>query len=781
MSDSAVRSRIDAAVAADMSARARALDVAQSFLVQAPAGSGKTELLIQRFLALLAHVDRPERIVAMTFTRKAAGEMRERIVRALAEAAEDARHPVATPHAQRTRELAKAALLQDARQGWHLTAHPARLSVQTIDAFCAGLARQAPLATRLGAVPRIEERARPLYETAVREALADADADDPDWRRLLAHFDNDAAQAVALLAGMLGKRDQWLRELPRGERAAFRAQLEASLAQEIRGELATIAAAFPAELVATLPLFQRYAAENAVGARRAEGVAANLIACAEAGGLPPVAVDALDDWRALASWLLIAKEAQFRKTIDKDGGFPAKASGEGALLRAERNDGMRALLGELAAVPGLADALDAARRLPPPSYTDDAWSVVSALLDLLPRLAARLTMVFRDAGALDFTQGTLGALAALGDEDAPTDLLLKLDLRIDHLLIDEFQDTSYPQLMLLRRLTARLDAGRRAHAVRGRRSDAVDLSLSRSRGAHLRRGAGAEVGGGRAGGVPGARAQFSLACGTRRVGQRRLSSRARRPQRSMAQRGRVRARHVRASRASPRFGDRRPRGRRDRRKPIASSAVFALRWTPAASRSPFSFAHARTSIASCRHCGRQAFLTRRSGSTRSPNARPFWISPRSRMRSPSRRIASRGSRSCARPGAVSRCRTSSRWRRRPTRIRRNRWRRCWKRQRPSPGYRTKDGSASFALRNACGLSSPRAGGRRSRAGCGAPGSHWAAARRSTTRSTSTPRNAISRCSGNTTSRATFRTGPRSSRRSTISAPKPRSTRRCACR
>src|SRR6195256_581695 len=67
----------------DGAERAAALDVSRSFVVQAPAGSGKTELLIQRYLALLSRVERPEAIVAMTFTRKAAGEIRERIVGAL--------------------------------------------------------------------------------------------------------------------------------------------------------------------------------------------------------------------------------------------------------------------------------------------------------------------------------------------------------------------------------------------------------------------------------------------------------------------------------------------------------------------------------------------------------------------------------------------------------------------------------------------------------------------------------------------------------------------------
>src|SRR3954465_5253662 len=104
---------------ADQAARERALDPSRSFIVQAPAGSGKTELLIQRFLTLLAIVDQPEAIVAVTFTRKAAGEMRHRIVEALLNASKGDNESDSLKEPERqTRKLSRRVLAHDKQRGW---------------------------------------------------------------------------------------------------------------------------------------------------------------------------------------------------------------------------------------------------------------------------------------------------------------------------------------------------------------------------------------------------------------------------------------------------------------------------------------------------------------------------------------------------------------------------------------------------------------------------------------------------------------------------------------
>ena len=197
----------------DSAARDQALDVSRSFIVQAPAGSGKTELLIQRILSLLATVRQPEEILAITFTRKAAGEMKERLLLAL-ERATDATPP-AEAHERTTWERAVRVLQQDAELGWNLRANPSRFQVMTIDSFCSGLSRRMPWLTRLGDQPGICDDPEKLYRQATENYLAiiESSEQSSSITRILEHLDNRLDRLRDLLINMLGRRDQWIRHV----------------------------------------------------------------------------------------------------------------------------------------------------------------------------------------------------------------------------------------------------------------------------------------------------------------------------------------------------------------------------------------------------------------------------------------------------------------------------------------------------------------------------------------------------------------------------------------
>ena len=145
-----------AALAEDAAARAAAVDTSRSFLLQAPAGSGKTTVLVCRLLALLASVDEPEEVLAITFTRKAAAEMRERVVGALRAA--EAGLP---DQARIERPYALAALANAGARGWDLLATPARLRIQTIDAFNHGIVARLPVSAIFSAAPHGASAAMP--------------------------------------------------------------------------------------------------------------------------------------------------------------------------------------------------------------------------------------------------------------------------------------------------------------------------------------------------------------------------------------------------------------------------------------------------------------------------------------------------------------------------------------------------------------------------------------------------------------------------------------------
>src|SRR5450756_1763152 len=315
----------DAVPIPDLRSREEAVAPSRSFIVQAPAGSGKTELLIQRYLGLLATVNEPEEIVAITFTRKAAAEMRERVLEAFGQVI--AGKEPGSEHERRAR-------------GWRITDSPARLRIQTIDSLCAALTRQMPMLSKFGSQPESIEDAGALYAEAARatvDLIESKDAAADYVERLLVHLDNNVARVEDLLIEMLRRRDHWLRHVMLKQRAG----LERALVAERRAVLDQVQALVPLPERGELLAIANYSLGN-----RGEAL---LVAFP--GG------DDAQIWATLAEVVLTRNDA-WRAKVDKRHGFPVSAAGKAWKER------LAALIATLAD-DRLCAALADTRRLPP--------------------------------------------------------------------------------------------------------------------------------------------------------------------------------------------------------------------------------------------------------------------------------------------------------------------------------------------------------------------------------------------------------------------------------
>ncbi len=434
----------------DEQARSSALDIARSFLVQAPAGSGKTTVLTCRLLALLGRAAQPEEILAITFTRKAAAEMRARALQALQDAAAGqvrAGREIEAP-------LAAAALRRDRELDWHLLDNPARLRILTIDAFCQGIASQLPVTARAGLQWRVAIPARHLYAAAARRVLERALREGElceEAQLLFQRLDNHWERLEDLLILMLEERAHWLPRVLSADHTDLSRSVAQNLQVLIRQQLGAVVTLMPAALLNEgLELSRRAAARLAAdGASTAATEAAALVWPAAHAALAAEPAQ-LPCWRFLCAMALKA-DGNWRSKWDKRNGVPIEDKASKPRLAQ--------WVANLAGIEGMPEMLREVLALPDAAIPADDTATLEALSLLLRHAAAELQLEFAQQGEVDHAAIAAAARSALTEDGQPTDLALRSGAAIRHLLIDEFQDTSLEQFELLRALSAGWESG----------------------------------------------------------------------------------------------------------------------------------------------------------------------------------------------------------------------------------------------------------------------------------------------------------------------------------
>jgi ATP-dependent exoDNAse (exonuclease V) beta subunit len=436
----------------DAQPRLEALDTTHSFLVEAPAGSGKTGLLIQRYLKLLAAEDitDPAQVLAITFTRKATGELRERVLLHLNAAARGT--PAANDFDHATRALASAVLTRDAALGWGLLDQPARLNLRTIDSVCVDIARALPVLSGSAGTLAPSEDAKPLHAEAARRTVMFLGGEDAGLsqaiEQMLLHRDGSLTDLESLIANMLATREQWLGMLPSGtfddatlDREVL-PRMEHLLDQVICRSLTHLGQLMPPDLQHR---FARLAARLGNHPPHASVAESPIAICRELTAAPGQAAVDLAYWSALAYLAVTPSSQTWRKSLQANHlkfELPKKEKPE-----------LADIIAECAEIPGLLEALCDLSNLPPAQYPPEQWRVARHLIRILAQALTELQQVFAARGQCDFSEIALVARRALRNDADGQDLARATGLRFRHLLVDEMQDTSTGQYELIELLT----------------------------------------------------------------------------------------------------------------------------------------------------------------------------------------------------------------------------------------------------------------------------------------------------------------------------------------
>ena len=420
----------------DALARTDAIDIRQSVIVKAPAGSGKTELLVQRYLALLGQsCEHPKQLVAITFTRKAAAEMRRRLRLELLR-----KEPPSEDYKKSTYELAQKVLRKAENSGpeWHPHHLIDTETVTTIDGFCRTLMTLDADRAQFYDVPELitGHRIYGLYCEAAELAfdrLRKNNRHRPAMAELLYRHNNDVGLLTENFAGLLDKRGDLLRVMTVSN---YNANEELTALTDLlreRLEGCTPKEVFAANSLATL-LPQEVARRFKNMTNKTE----------ERAGAKPGTPN-VSDWQTLAE-ILLTKSGSLRKKPARDISNPAAKEQAKEMLMELADADASEFIHQLGQSRGWASGYDPAE-----------LSLADHSRLLFKEAVAELIVLFRTRGCCDYTEVLLAAQRVTGGEDAPTLLAERLGYQLRHLLVDEFQDTSSTQLRLLKNLSQSWD------------------------------------------------------------------------------------------------------------------------------------------------------------------------------------------------------------------------------------------------------------------------------------------------------------------------------------
>ncbi|TEU21934.1 MAG: DNA helicase UvrD, partial [Gammaproteobacteria bacterium] len=255
--------------------------------------------------------------------------------------------------------------------------------------------------------------------------------DDPQHGKAIAHLllylDNNVEKFYRLVTHMLSKRDQWIMRLYQGE-ALDADVLKNSAKKIIAQHLSHL------EQVAKLHLEQSFFDLMTSSADDAQ---------AKVKKLPGHQLEDLAKWQAIES-LCLNKKGLWRKKLDKNCGFPVE-------LKLQKNALMEHLK-ILSTQDSLRELLHQTTQLPALDFSQIQADTLAVIAQVLKLCVAQLSLHFEQKQAHDFIEVALNANQALDDRSSVSDIALFLDYQLQHLLIDEFQDTSTSQFNSIEKL-----------------------------------------------------------------------------------------------------------------------------------------------------------------------------------------------------------------------------------------------------------------------------------------------------------------------------------------